>query len=52
MNLKKTWKNKLIAIAMIGVGAIPAAIYNDGTVLVFMLMLGIPLFLTKENVIY
>lgn len=52
MNLKKTWKNKLISIGMIGAGIISASIENDGTVLVLMLMLGVPLFLTKENVIY
>lgn len=47
----KTIKNKLMAILLVVVGAIPAITYGDGGVLVFCLMLAIPLFFAKENYI-
>lgn len=47
----KTLKNKLVAVALVGLGSIPAVLYNDGTVLVFMIMFAIPLFVAKENLI-
>lgn len=47
----KTLKNKLVAIALVGLGAIPAILDDDGTLLVLMLMFAIPLFVAKENLI-
>lgn len=37
-------KQKLVGVILIGLGAISAAISDDGTFLVFMLMMSIPLF--------
>lgn len=37
-------KQKLVGVILIGLGAISAALSDDGTFLVFMLMMSIPLF--------
>lgn len=47
----KTRKNKLMAVLLVAVGAVPAVIYGDAGVLVFCLMIAIPLFFAKENYI-
>lgn len=47
----KTWKNKLMALLLVVVGAVPAVVYGDAGVLVFCLMLAIPLFFAKQNYI-
>ena len=49
--LRRTYQNKVIALAMIGVGAVPVVLDGDGTALVFMLMLAIPVFFADKNVI-
>lgn len=48
-NLRRTYKNKLCAIALIIIGFLPIYIENDATVLVVSLMIGIPLFFSKQN---
>lgn len=48
-NLRRTYKNKLCAIALIIIGFLPIYIENDATVLVVLSMIGIPLFFEKEN---
>lgn len=50
--LEETWRNKLIAVVILAIGAFAARISTDATFLIFTLMLGVPLFLSKENVIY
>ena len=50
--MRETYKNKICALASVIVGIIATFIFKDITVLVFMLLLGIPLFLAKKNYIY
>lgn len=42
-------KNKIFSLMFIGIGALSIPIEYDGTFFIFTLMLGIPLFLAKEN---
>lgn len=42
-------RNKLYSLILITVGALSILIEYDATFFVFTLMLGIPLFLAKEN---
>ena len=45
----KTWKNKAIALVLIGIGILSALISGDGTFLAFALIIGIPLFFSKKS---
>lgn len=47
--LRETWKNKICALALIGIGVLTAVLSGDATALVFLLMFAIPLFLSFEN---
>jgi hypothetical protein len=49
---RKTFKNKLCAIALLSLGMFAAIISNDWTFFVFTAFLAIPLLLAKENYIY
>lgn len=49
---RKTFKNKLCAVALLVLGTIAAIISNDWTFFVFTTFLAIPLLLAKENYIY
>lgn len=51
LHLRRTWKNKLTAVAMTAGGAAAAIVDGDGTALVLLLMFALPLFLYKEDVI-
>nr|DAQ19150.1 MAG TPA: hypothetical protein [Caudoviricetes sp.] len=42
-------KNKIYSLILIGIGALSIPIEYDGTFFIFALMLGIPLFFSKEN---
>lgn len=48
-NIRRTYKNKLCALALIIIGIIITNIDNDATSLVFTLLIGIPLFFSKQN---
>ena len=48
--IKRTYKNKLYALALIGIGVLSVLVLNEGTFFVAMLMMGLPLFFTKEDV--
>lgn len=48
----KNIKNKLAAIALVGVGIVPMLIDGDATVLVLMLIIGVPMFFAKESWMY
>lgn len=48
-NFRKTYKNKLVAIALLLLGVLSVGIENDATFLVFTLIFAIPLFLAKED---
>lgn len=48
--IKRTSKNKRYAVAMFIVGLLSINVIGEGTFLAVMLMLGLPLFFTKENI--
>ena len=49
-HLKRTWKNKLVALALMGLGYLSIGISNDATAFVFSSMVfGVPLFFAKRN---
>jgi hypothetical protein len=49
--LKRTWKNKLIAILLVLPCVLATQIEGDATVLVLALMVATPLFFAKRNYI-
>lgn len=50
--IRKTYKNKLIAMILLAVGIISTSISDgDVTFLVFTMMIGLPLFFTRKNYI-
>lgn len=49
---RNTLKNKIYSVALVGIGALTVPMENDATFLAFMLMIGLPLFFSKENWIY
>lgn len=51
-NIKRTYKNKIVALAILGIGMIPVWCFNDGTFLLFALIIFAPLFFAKVNYIY
>ena len=51
-NMRRTYKNKLCAIALLFAGMLPVWLANDGTALILMLVIAIPLFFSKKNWIY
>lgn len=48
----RTYRNKLAALVMIAAGILVARLTDDATFLAFVMMFGIPLFISKENWIY
>lgn len=47
--INETYSNKLWALALITLGVCIAGISGDSTCLIFMLVIGVPLFLSKKN---
>jgi hypothetical protein len=47
--LRETWKNKVCALALTGLGLASALLTGDGTGFIFLLLFAIPLFLAMEN---
>lgn len=45
----RTFKNKLVSTALLTAGVLSTAIDGDGTFLLFVGFIAIPLFFTKEN---
>ena len=50
--IRRTWKNKLLALAMLVIGIVSMKLTNDGTFLVFVLMTFGPIFFANENCFY
>lgn len=46
---KRTWKNKVVSLVLIGIGAACTAIDGDGTFLVGISMFAIPGFIVPGN---
>ena len=49
--LRRTFPNKLCASVLVVLGAAAREVSGDATVLVCMLLIGIPLFITRKNYI-
>lgn len=47
--ISRTWKNKLIAIAMICAGMAGVIIEKDATALVFMMFFAVPMFFSSRD---
>lgn len=47
--IKKTWKNKAVALLLIVLGMISLMIEDDCTALVFIMVLAVPLWFEKRN---
>lgn len=50
--IMKTWKNKLCALALVLCGFVPMFMEQDSTALFVSLVVAIPIFLVKKNLIY
>ena len=50
-NLKKTWKNKLLALLIMADVIIYTIVLKDGTALIFFVLPSITLFFTKNNLV-
>ena len=46
---KETAKNKISALALIGIAAVPMVLDHDGTFMIFALIVAVPLFFAKES---
>lgn len=49
--VRETWKNKIAALLLILIGYATLKVSNDGTGLLFILLMAIPLFFSKRNCI-
>jgi hypothetical protein len=49
--LKRTWKNKAIALAMMLIAYLSTFVDGDITGAVFVMLLALPLFFTRTNLI-
>lgn len=47
--IQRTAKNKVVAVALMLLALLPAVIDKDGTALVFMALVAVPLFFAKKN---
>ena len=50
--LRRTWKNKVAAMAIGFVGYLSTFIDGDATAFVFLMMFAVPLFFARRNYIY
>ena len=48
--LKRTWKNKVVALCLMQLGYMTIGIDNDVTAFVFILLFAVPLFFAKNNI--
>ena len=48
-HLRRTWKNKVAALAITFVGYLSIGIDNDATAFVFLMLLAVPVFFAKNN---
>jgi hypothetical protein len=49
--LKRTWKNKLVALFLLFISFVPIWVDRDATILAVMLITIVPLFFASENYI-
>ena len=48
-NLSKTYQNKLCAIAMLLMGMLGVVIESDATALIFLALIALPMFFSRED---
>jgi hypothetical protein len=48
-DIMKTLMNKILAIGLIGIGIASWKLLDDGSFMIFTLMIGLPLFFAKKN---
>jgi hypothetical protein len=48
--LRRTWKNKAVALGLTLLGYLSIGIEGDATGFVFLMLFAIPLFFAKENI--
>lgn len=48
--LKRTWKNKVVALGLMQLGYMTTGIENDATAFVFLMLIAVPLFFAKNNI--
>lgn len=46
---RRTLKNKLYAIALLAIGAVPVIIIKDATLLILLAFIAVPMFFSNEN---
>lgn len=46
---RRTWKNKVCALALLAIGTVPVIIDQDATALVLMACFTVPMFFSREN---
>lgn len=51
-HLKRTWKNKAAALALVGIGCLTITLDNDITALVICVVIALPLMLAKKSFFY
>lgn len=47
--IRRTWKNKLIAIAAVSAGMLGVVLEKDATALVFMMFIAVPMFFSSRD---
>ena len=47
--LRRTWKNKAVALALMAIGYLSIGIDNDATAFAFLMIFAIPLFFARRN---
>lgn len=50
--MAETYKNKIAAIAIIGLSMVPCLVDKDATCLTLAIFVGVPLFLVNKNCVY
>lgn len=49
--LKRTWKNKIVALCLMQLGYMTIGIDNDVTAFAFIMLFAVPLFFAKKNIV-
>ena len=49
--LRRTWKNKVAALALAFIGYLSTFIDGDATAFVFLLLIAVPLFFARRNLV-
>ena len=49
--IRKTYKNKLVAMILLAAGVLSMFLVSDATFLVFTMIMGLPLFFSRKNYI-